>query len=66
MVLHIFLTPMLLAASPTMINLPGMIYDHAQQRTLAREGQQEAQQRTTYGGTQTYNFQGRPSDNDND
>jgi hypothetical protein len=67
MALHLLLTPMLLASDPTIINLPEMIYDHAKQMSVIPGQVQEAQIRmTTWNGTQTFNFQGRPSDADND
>jgi hypothetical protein len=56
---------MILAASPATITLPEMFYDHGKQRSVVTGPVQEAQ-RTTWNGTQTYNYQGRPSDNDND
>lgn len=63
--LHLLLTPMLLASSPAKIDLPEMVYDHRSQTTVITGQYQEAQMRT-WGGTQTFDFSGRPWDNDND
>ena len=59
-----FITPLMLATAPIAIPLPADIgYDHQVQVSNQAE---KLAQRTTWNGTQTYNYQGRPSDNDND
>lgn len=67
MALHLLLTPMLLASPPAKIDLPEMSYDHRSQTTVITGQIQEAQFRPrTWSGTQTFNFQGRPNDSDDD
>ncbi len=66
------ITPLILATAPTVVTVPEVKYDHVLQvsrQVEVKAGQpvQVAQYRQpTYGGTQTYDANGRPRDNDND
>jgi hypothetical protein len=56
-------TPLMIATAPIAIDVPKGAYDHAAQVSKYEGGHKIA---TTMFGTQTYNFSGRPYDNDND
>lgn len=65
------LTPLMLTTVPvTLSETAPTVYDHKAQRTIVEKGseyKQTAQYRTTsYNGTQTYAYNGRPNDADND
>ena len=65
------LTPLMLAVTPvSLTDIAPSVYDHGSQRTIVKKGaehNQTAQYRTTsYNGTQTYAYNGRPMDADND
>jgi hypothetical protein len=56
------ITPLMLATVPLKIDVDKPTYSHVEQKQI-----QVAQiKQITWNGTQTYNFQGRPSDSDND
>lgn len=56
------ITPLMLATVPLKIDVDQSKYSHAEQKQI-----QVAQvKQITWNGTQTYNFQGRPSDSDHD
>ena len=59
-------TPLMLATAPVAISLPADIrYDH--QAQVSNQTEKLAQFRNpTWNATQTFDFQGRPWDNDND
>jgi len=54
------ITPLLIATAPMTIDIPKGSYDHASQTSTYKK------LAFTMNGTQTYNYQGRPSDNDHD
>jgi hypothetical protein len=58
------LTPLILSVTPATINVPAAQYNHATQG--AEVVAQYQTSTTTYNGTQTYDFNGRPNDADND
>ncbi len=58
------LTPLVLATAPIKISLPQGSYDHKTQVSSYKET--VAGNGLTYSGTQTFDFNGRPRDNDND
>jgi hypothetical protein len=53
-----------LAAEPVCLNAPEGDYSHNSQTRVRKNADDTIMY--TGGGTQTYNFQGRPSDNDSD
>ena len=58
------LTPLVIATAPVRIDVPELSYSHEQQMSVSL-----ASETTSYGtwnGTQTFDFQGRPHDADND
>lgn len=64
------ITPLMLATSPVKLDVPAIEYDHTAQ---AQTGFQLAQWNTgtcftttTFNGTATYDFNGKPYDNDAD
>ena len=66
------ITPLILATAPTVVTVPEVKYDHVLQVSRQMDFKtgksvEVAQYRQpTYGGTQTYDANGRPRDNDND
>lgn len=59
------ITPLMLASSPMTVTVDSHEkYSHAQQAVVSQDGAISAF--PTYGATQTYSGNGRPSDNDND
>jgi hypothetical protein len=56
------ITPLMLATSPMTIDVPDAKYDHSAQVSV----QKNLKLAMTMSGTQTYNINGRPVDNDND
>lgn len=62
----LLVTPLLLASEPTKITLPNLTYDHASQTNVVNSGDMKTAQFRTFGGTQTFDYRGRPYDNDND
>ena len=66
------ITPLILATAPTVVTVPEVKYDHVLQvsrQVEVNSGQpvQVAQyQQPTFNGTQTYDYQGKPRDSDND
>jgi hypothetical protein len=64
------LTPFMLATSPaTLPEGPKAEYNHAQQRSVVDPNEKKqllAWTTMTAGGTQTYDFSGKPYDNDSD
>lgn len=55
------LTPIMIATSPLRIDVEQPNYDHQLQKNIS-----VAYQRITYNGTQTFDWNGRPNDSDND
>ena len=65
----LLLTPILLASSPIMVGAgePMSTYSHQSQSQVVEGGASGNLWATsTFGGTQTYDWQGKPSDNDSD
>ena len=66
------ITPLILATAPTVVTVPEVKYDHVLQvsrQVEVKSGQpvQVAQyKQPTFNGTQTYDYQGKPRDSDND
>lgn len=60
-----FITPLLIASAPITIDVVTPSYDHATQ-VSASEEQSKTMSTTTFNGTQTFDFQGKPWDADND
>ena len=71
------LTPLMLTITPVkLIEATPTVYDHSSQRTvvengsdlkqLAQGGRPSSYSTTSYNGTQTYDYNGRPSDADSD
>ena len=63
------LTPLMLATSPvTFEPAAPSVYDHSVQRVIPSEPHVQTTQYRTYtaSGTQTYAYNGRPNDSDND
>ena len=66
------ITPLILATAPTVVTVPEVKYDHVLQvsrQVEVKSGQpvQVAQYtQPTIHGTQTYDYQGKPRDSDND
>ncbi len=61
------ITPLVLASAPMTIQaVEPFKYDHTTQTAVAGEGVVVAQRWPTYNGTQTFDWQGKPSDSDND
>jgi len=56
------ITPLMLATAPMAIDVPDTKYDHSSQVSVHKN----LKLSLTMSGTQTYNFQGKPFDNDND
>ena len=54
--------------NPVVLELDERTYDHSSQASVSVNPQNgiEIFQRMTFNGTQTFNYQGRPSDSDND
>lgn len=57
------ITPLMLATAPMAIDVPKGTYDHASQVSTYKNMKTCMM---TVGGTQTYGFDGKPMDNDND
>lgn len=57
------ITPLMIASAPIKIDVPQGTYDHAAQVSTYKEAQYRP---PTWNQTQTYDFQGRPHDADND
>jgi len=67
--LPLLLTPLVLAVNPVTVDASKAIeYDHETQVVSAEEGVDgyQTMTSTTFNGTQTYGYDGKPSDNDND
>jgi hypothetical protein len=61
------ITPLILATAPMTIQaVEPFKYDHTTQTAVAAEGAVVAQRFPTYNGTQTFDYQGKPRDADND
>ncbi len=61
------LTPLMLASTPATITLnENVVYSHESQGQVGENGPISQIKTFTAGGTQTYNYQGKPYDNDND
>jgi putative ATP-grasp target RiPP len=65
------ITPLILATAPTTITVPEVKYDHVLQvsrQVEVKTGRpvEVAQRPTTWNGTQTYDYNGKPRDSDND
>lgn len=62
------LTPLLLATAPVRIDLPEGVYNHTTQVSEYKDGTSThaLSDGRTANGTRTFDFQGRPYDNDND
>ncbi len=61
------ITPLMIATTPMQIkDVEPLKYDHATQTTEVKEGFTVAQRWPTYNATQTYDYNGRPRDADND
>lgn len=60
------ITPLMIATTPMQItNIEPLKYNHTTQQAVAGEEIKTARM-VTFNGTQTFDFNGRPSDNDND
>jgi hypothetical protein len=60
------ITPLMIATAPiTLQQVEPLKYSHEQQQVQV-QGTQLAQRLSTPGGTRTFDFNGRPSDNDSD
>jgi hypothetical protein len=60
------ITPLMIATAPIQIkDVEPFKYDHASQQVVQGEFT-TAQKQVTFNGTQTYDFNGRPKDADND
>lgn len=57
------ITPLMLATSPMIIAVEPAKYNHELQISMYKP---DTVLTATYGGTRTYDFTGRPYDNDND
>ena len=63
----ILLSPLALTAEPVRLDIPDFTYSHSTQTSVIKGNlDKRFKLALTMMGTQTYNFQGRPSDNDND
>ena len=60
------ITPMILATAPVTLDVVPTTYDHVTQQAVAPDGQLIGTNTSTFNGTQTFDFQGRPSDSDGD
>ena len=62
------LTPLLLAINPVTVAAKDFTYDHEKQLSVTEDGVEaySTMNSTTWNGTQTYDYQGKPWDNDND
>ena len=61
------LTPLLLAMNPVSINAEQLSYDHEAQMNVNAEGvYANTLSSTTFNGTQTFDYEGKPFDSDND
>lgn len=60
------LSPIDLAVAPETLRVQIGNYDFTTQTSLGLTRELAEYGTTTFGATQTYNFQGRPSDSDND
>ena len=66
------ITPLILATAPTVVTVPEVKYDHVLQ--VSRQVEVKSGQRVdlaqyrppTTNGTQTYDYNGKPRDSDND
>jgi hypothetical protein len=58
------ITPLLLASEPITVDVVDPSYDHATQVSASVE--QKTISTTTFNGTQTFDFQGKPRDSDAD
>lgn len=59
------ITPLLLASEPVTVEVVDPSYDHATQVSATVE-QVKTMSTTTFNGTQTYDFNGKPRDSDSD
>jgi hypothetical protein len=59
----VLLTPLLLASSPQQVTLPETTYNHTIQQQVGPSGDKVY---FTGGGTQTFDYKGRPMDMDSD
>jgi hypothetical protein len=60
------ITPLMIATAPAQIKAPeALVYSHEQQAVALKDAVTVAQ-RTTWNGTQTFDWNGRPNDADND
>ena len=59
------ITPLMLATSPMIIAVETIKYSHETQQTYSTDIKL-SQRTTTWSGTQTFGFDGRPYDSDND
>jgi hypothetical protein len=67
--MSVLLTPLLLAVAPVSINAEARTYSHATQTSVMAESSVAGSATlatTTFGGTQTYDINGKPWDNYND
>jgi hypothetical protein len=61
------LTPLLLATTPATITLSeNVTYSHEAQSQVDENGPISQVKTYTFGGTQTFDFNGKPNDSDND
>ena len=61
------LTPLLLATTPATITLSeNVTYSHEAQSQVGDNGPISQIRTFTYGGTQTFDYRGKPNDSDND
>lgn len=59
------LTPLMLATAPMRIDVAAPSYDHQSQKNIS-VAEWTTSPRVTYNGTQTFDYNGRPHDADND
>ena len=61
------ITPLMIATAPAQIKAPeALVYSHEQQAVAFKDAVTVAQRSITWNGTQTFDFNGRPNDSDND
>lgn len=60
------ITPLMLATSPMIITVEPLKYSHETQRAQSSDTQLAQYRPQTIGGTRTYDYSGKPWDNDND
>ena len=59
------LTPLVIATAPIRVDVPEVAYNHEQQVSVSLASNQTTGY-STWNATQTFDYQGRPYDSDND